>query len=59
MGCRRWVGGGGGVMMRQSRLEREKLDSVLKWVGVLSSLQQRGGLCKAAKVEGTPERSSG
>ena len=37
-------------MMEQSGIEREKQDGVLKWAGVLSSTQQRGGLCRPAKV---------
>lgn len=51
--------GGGGGADDETEQAREKLDSMLNWVGVLSSTQQRGGLCKPAKVGGTPERSSG
>lgn len=54
--ARRW-GLGGALMMEQSGLEREKQEGVLKWVGVLSSTQQRGGLCREAKVGGNTRKT--
>ena len=58
IGCRGSVKGEGGADDETEQTRKREI-SILKWVGVLSSTQQRGGLCKAAKVGGTPERSSG